>query len=40
MYKGQMDKTKVGVGSRVGDSDRWGREGIVGKMETTVLEQQ
>ena len=36
MYKGPMDKAKVGVGWRVGGGDDWGGE----KVETTVLEQQ
>ena len=36
MYEGHMDKTKGGVGSRVGSGDGWGGW----KMETTVLEQQ
>ena len=40
IYKGHMDKTKSGVGSRVGSGDDWGGETGRGKMETTILEQQ
>ena len=40
MYKGDMDKAKMGVGLRVGGGDGWGRRSREGKMETTVLEQQ
>ena len=40
LRKGHMDKTKAGVGSRVGSGDGWGGGCDGGKMETTVLEQQ
>ena len=40
MYKGQTDKAKGGVGSKVGGGDGWVGEQVEGGMEITVLEQQ
>ena len=40
IYRGHMDKTQSGVGSRVRGGDEWGAGSGGGKMETIILEQQ